>query len=130
MEICMRRRLFLTAAPMAILLGVAGVPTETRAKPPSWAPAHGWRRKTGNESDFTGKKNKSNARSRDLDDLDREEALTRRERALVRQERQERQERLARRERKLDRIDRQNRLAERERAMRERRRALQLGLIP
>ncbi|MBM3741006.1 MAG: hypothetical protein FJW39_35165 [Acidobacteria bacterium] len=49
----------MTATPMAILLGVVGVPTETRADPPSWAPAHGWRRKTGNESGFTGKKNKT-----------------------------------------------------------------------
>jgi len=122
----MHRRFFLTAAPTAILLAAIGLPTETRADPPSWAPAHGWRRKTGNESGFTGKKNKSTrARNRDIDDLDREERLTRRERAL---NRQEREERLARRERELDRLDRENRLIERERVMRERRRMLQLGL--
>jgi hypothetical protein len=121
----MRRRLFLTAAPMAMLFGAVSLPSEARADPPSWAPAHGWRRKTGNESEFTGKKNKKDksARTGD-DDLDRETALTRREQSLARQERQDR---LASRERELDRIDREARLAERERALRERRRMQQLG---
>lgn len=126
----MRRRLFLTAAPMAILFGVTGLPTETRAEPPSWAPAHGWRRKQGTESDFTGKKNKasrSRDRDRDDDDLDRQAARIRRERELTRLEREERQ---VRRQRELDRIDREARLNQRDRVLRERRRALQLGLLP
>jgi hypothetical protein len=122
----------LTATPMAILFAVTGLSTETRADPPSWAPAHGWRRKSGTESEFTGKKNKNKAgRSRDRDDddddLDRQARIARRERELTRLERDDRQ---LRRQRELDRIDRESRLLDRDRALRERRRMLQLGLIP
>src|SRR5689334_205653 len=117
----MDRRLFVTAGSLALLFGVAGVSTVARADPPAWAPAHGWRRKNGTESDYTGKKNKN--RSSSSDDLtDREAALARRERALARQQQLDRESSLTARDRLAtrDRIDRENRLLERERALRER----------
>jgi hypothetical protein len=121
----MRRREFLAGVSLAVLFGVAGLSTAASADPPSWAPAHGWRRKNGTESDFTGKKNKN--RNRDDDDLDT--SLNRRERSLARTEREDR---LLRRERELDRIERERRLIDREQALRdrERRRMPQLGDLP
>jgi hypothetical protein len=123
-EVFMDRRHFVTAGSLALLFGLSGLSSVAQADPPSWAPAHGRRRRDGTESEYTGKKNKNRGGDDDLDST-----LSRRDRPLARTEREER---LLRRERELDRMERERRLIDREQALRdrERRRTLQLGDLP
>ena len=91
----------LLIAPLIVVFGVASMPIETRADPPSWAPAHGWHKK----------KNKDKREQRELTRLERADRDATRETGRARLERANR--RLAR-ETSQTRIEPENREFERE----------------
>ena len=115
----MQRRSF-AIGMLSLLAGSVLGPTAAFADPPSWAPAHGWRRKNGKEADYTGKKNRRD----DDDDLDTSlsNRLSRQQAQLERENRELRlQNRLGqtRRQTAASRLEQQSRQAEIDRLRRE-----------
>jgi hypothetical protein len=112
----------LFAAVFAAFVGATMVPTPVSADPPSWAPAHGWRKdkNVDKRAERTEKRETRALRLRDPDatatDLNRSQLnkldrQNRRESNLTRTERENRQ---LRREREIARVERENRSLRRE----------------
>lgn len=100
----------LLVVPLVVLFGVTSAPTETRADPPSWAPAYGWH-KQKNVDKRAAKAERRLEREDRSDDstvtrLERENRELRRQNSLTQLDRQNRE---LRRQSSLTEIERQNR---------------------
>ncbi len=104
----------LAVALTALLFGTALVPTQAMADPPSWAPAHGWRKQKNvdKRAERTERREERALRLRDSDatttDLNRSQ--------ITKLDRQNRREALA--EARRDQIRRENRALRRQQALR------------